>query len=144
MKCISTARMVTLAAIASGKMILGSGSLYTTQIISISIIQSVRTPSLVPSMIIACRQCHCHCRCTQSKKKKRKRLPQLIPLLRAGRRSKAVAASMFFHVLCDVLPWKLVAAANAVVCSFCAELLGVSDATAEEPNLLLFDQHHSQ
>jgi hypothetical protein len=94
-------------------------------------------------MIIACR--HCHCRCIQSRKKKgRERLSQLIPLLRAGRRSKAVAASMFFHVLGDVLPWKLAAAANAVVCSFFAELLGVSDATAEEPNLLVYNQCHSQ
>ena len=67
---------------------------------------------------------------------KEKCLPQFVPLLRAGRRSKAVAASVVFHVLSDVLPGKL-GATNAVVCSFCAEPFGVSHSTAEEPNLLI-------
>jgi len=68
-------------------------------------------------------------------KNKRKRLPQLVPLLCAGRRGKAVAATVLFDVPGNVLPRKL-GAASAVVCSFCAELLGVSYAAAEEPNLL--------
>ena len=72
---------------------------------------------------------------TQTRKNRRKRLPQLVPLLCAGRRGKAVAATVLFDVSGNVLPREL-GAASTVICSFCAELLGVSYATAEEPDLL--------
>ena len=86
-------------------------------------------------MINACGRRRC---CTQTRKNKRKRLPQLVPLLCAGRRGKAVAAAVLFDVPGNVLPWKL-GAASAVVCSFCAELLGVSYAATKEANLLICD-----
>jgi hypothetical protein len=66
--------------------------------------------------------------------KKEKCLPQLVPLLRTGRRSKAVGATVLFDVLSNVLPGKL-GAASADVRTFRAELLGMSDATTQEADL---------
>lgn len=140
---------VTPAGTGNGKIVLELGSLYTTQKTNLNYLVredpkscAVHDANLLPPpplLLLLLPLPYS----IQKKRKKRKRLPQLVPLFGASRRSKAVAASVFFHVLGDVLPWKL-AATTAVVCSFCAELLGVSDATAEEPNLLVYNQHHPQ
>ena len=84
-------------------------------------------------MIIAS---HC-CRCghTQTKNKNKKKcLPQLVPLLCARGWSEAVAATVFFDVLGNVLPGQL-GATTTVVRSFRTAPLGVGDSTAEESNL---------
>jgi hypothetical protein len=138
--------MVTPAGTGIAKILLELGSLYTTQKTNLNYLVredpkscAVHDANLLPPspplLLLLLPLPY------SIQKTKKKRLPQLVPLFGASRRSKAVAAAVFFHVLGDVLPWKL-AATTAVVCSFCAELLGVSDATAKEPNLLVYNQHH--
>jgi hypothetical protein len=68
-------------------------------------------------------------------RKKKNCLPQLVPLLRTGRRSKAVAATVLLDVLGNVLPGKL-GTTSAVVRTLGAKLSSVSDATAQEADLL--------
>lgn len=58
----------------------------------------------------------------------------LVPLFRASRWSEAVAASVLFDVLGDVLPRQL-AAARAGVGALTAKASDVSDAEAEEAGL---------
>lgn len=145
--------MVTPTDTVHGKIVLELGSLYTTQKPNLNypvredpkscaVHDANLLPPPSPPLLLLLPLPPLPCS-IQEIKRERKRLPQLVPLFGASRRSKAVAAPVFFHVLGDVLPWKL-AATTAVVCSFCAELLGVSDATAKESNLLVYNQHHPQ